>query len=82
MLRDVGMIGRAVDREIERDLHPAARGFVCSSQAKSSSVPNDGSTSLWPPPFGQIEMAIADRVGDARLARLAGDGVVASFSIR
>ena len=70
------MIGRTVDREIERDLHPALCGFRRSSQSKSSSVPSDGSTSLCPPGFA------ANRLGHAGIARLAGHRIVPAFAIR
>ena len=71
------MIGRTVDREIERDLHAAARGFRRLSQSKSSSVPNDGSTSLC-----ARRLSLANRIRHARLARLTRDRIVAAFAIR
>ena len=81
MLCDVRMIGRAVDREIERDLH-SARRISFWSQSKSSERAELRLDVLVSAAVRAFLMTVADGVWNARFARLAGHGVVAAFAIR
>jgi hypothetical protein len=70
------MIGRAIDREIERDLEAARVDFL-HQPVEIFERPEFGRDVLVAAAVRAILVPIADGVRHARLARFAGHGVVA-----
>src|SRR5690606_7125041 len=73
MLLDPGMVGRALDGEIQRDLHavPLGRGNEAAKILQRSEIRMDG---------GMTALLGPDRIGTAGVVRTAGKRVVRSLA--
>src|SRR5690606_11919878 len=73
MLFDPGMVGRALDGEIQRDLHavPLGRGNEAAKILQRSEIRMDG---------GMTALLGPDRIGTAGVVRTAGKRVVRSLA--
>ena len=70
MLLHVGMVGRALERDVERDLDARARAPRATRRRKSSSVPSSGWIALCPPSAAPIAQGLPTSSGSASSALL------------
>ena len=75
MLRQPGMVGRALDGEIQRELQPVRLRRGDQQRRKSSSVPSCGMDRV------VAAFRAADRIGAAEIARLGAQRVVAALAV-
>ena len=66
MLLHVRVVGRALERDVERDLDAALLAPRRPGRRKSSSVPSSGWIALWPPSFAPIAQGLPTSPGFAR----------------
>ena len=69
------VVGRALDREVQRDVDAVRRARPRVSARRSSIVPRSGWTASWPP------VGVADRPGRAGIAGRGGQRVVAALAV-
>ena len=78
MIVNVGMIGRAIDGEVDRDLHSPLLGLT--DQPRKVFERSKFRRNILMATTVDALTIVADGIGNTRFARLTGDRIVASFA--